>query len=461
MTLAGLAGGLLHLFLVGPTYAATAQILVSPVPEQPGLEGTSVLVSSSDMARTLQTAVGLIDTRAAAARTGQRLGGSWRPDSVDKHTRVELTGQSNIIAVEGTGTNAREAAALANTFARSALDARNDEVKKLAATRLGYLRLSLRTTPDPSADMQSEASALSMMEQKGDPSLTLAQEAQIPPRSTGLPPAASVGVATALGLVLGLALAFLRSLRDPRIVDRREIAELPWPTLAALSTRGLAPPHDGMDGRQFRVVSTLLSQVPHGLGAILVTNATAGDGRSFVAHGLAKAEVDAGNSVLLLGCDHSIASDHWEPEPLVRDPSLAVAVGAGVVGRGVAPAWLALHGPNGKLAEVPEVSPGTMAQNSCLNVPRRELPMVMQEARRKATRVIVDTGPLAEAELALAVVPHVDQVVVVLHQGHTRRDDVQTLRELLSGMGQHAVGVIVLTDEAPRSGSDRYPDASS
>ena len=106
-------------------YEADAEILITPLGiDDRAFLGVQVLRAGGDPGRTVQTAAALVDSEAAAERTAEQLGPPWTTERVRDRTDVDARGGSTLLVVTGRAEKAAEAAELATTFARSALEER-------------------------------------------------------------------------------------------------------------------------------------------------------------------------------------------------------------------------------------------------------------------------------------------------------------------------------------------------
>jgi non-specific protein-tyrosine kinase len=71
----------------------------------------------------------------------------------------------------------------------------------------------------------------------------------------------------------------------------------------------------------------------------------------------------------------------------------------------------------------------------------------VDELHRSADVVILDSPPLTEVAEALELAAAVDSVIVAVRLGHTRRDQLADLREMLVRRGVSPVGLVVTTRE--------------
>ncbi|MBL7262308.1 hypothetical protein [Paractinoplanes lichenicola] len=198
-----------YVYLVPPKFEASAHILVAPIPTNADLPGLGLVNESLEPARSLQTAVALLDTPTAAAATAARLGAPWTPESVERSVSLEPLGQSYVVEVKAEADTPSTAARLATTFMESALATRNAEIKKRAATLLALrsgLPAGMTSKPNPATTARLE-----LIVRTGDPTLSTAQSASPPRSPAGLPAPAKIGLSVVLGLGLAIAIAWART----------------------------------------------------------------------------------------------------------------------------------------------------------------------------------------------------------------------------------------------------------
>jgi capsular exopolysaccharide synthesis family protein len=288
-------------------------------------------------------------------------------------------------------------------------------------------------------------------------------------------------IAAMMGLLLGIALAFVIDRVDTRIRTRRGaeqafglpvISEVPKmrrrdrsaraivtltspASVAAEAYRALrlglqlmprwvlsAGPEeeDGTRGRR---------EVKGSARVILVTSAGAGEGKSTTVANLAASFAEGGKVVLVLDCDF-------------RNPQMHNYLKA-VDGDGVA-SYLTQEGARGTLQglAVPTATPGvwlvpagrssgqgvgTLAPDSSL----------LEDARALADIVLVDAGPLLAVSEGATLAPKVDAVVVVGRTGTTTGDAARRATELLARLQAHVLGVVLVgMPRAELGGGYRY-----
>src|SRR5690349_256445 len=132
--------GVLWLALRSPGYEAGAEILVAPVPaEEEAFVGIDVVHESGDATRTVQTAVSLLHSPAAAAGAATALGPPWTSRKVERTVRVEPQGESSVVVVTARARSGAEAVRVANAYAAAALSARDREVSRQIRARIAAL----------------------------------------------------------------------------------------------------------------------------------------------------------------------------------------------------------------------------------------------------------------------------------------------------------------------------------
>jgi Mrp family chromosome partitioning ATPase len=443
----------------GRTYQASASVLVSPIPQADtsytAFVGLGVILDTGDPARTLQTALALINTDQSAAATAQAMGPGWTPQRVQKAVTVTPLGQSNVLAITASGSSASEAANLANAYANSATALRGSIVQhnisqQLAGleARAGALRPGAPGTLPQLADLSTRIAELRTAKAHGgDPTLSFSQSAVAPTSPAGT----SRVLILLLSLIGGFALAsvaalglefFSRPVRDAEELS----AVFPLPVLATIPRirhRGdeplspwlLSPP-------VFEQVRMLRVQLELGSSGdssvIMVTSASSGDGKTTLAAALAAAFSESGRDVILMDLD-------------LRKPSLARVLSLETPRNAVTPL---------PVPSLPRVKLLTLPVASSLDDLMDRLPAILAEARRAVRFVIVDTAPVGEVSETLRIAAMCDSVVFAARLRHTDRRRLATARDLLSRAGSVPAGLVVVggPGEASDGGYYSYAD---
>jgi Mrp family chromosome partitioning ATPase len=436
-----------------PTYQASAQLLVSPLPaDDQAFVGLPVLRDYGDPTRTVQTAANLITSPPAAQSTAEVLGDGWTRTRVLDSIDVEPQGESNILSVTGHAPSGPAAARLANTYARQVLDVRQAELRRQTEPMLSELtaRLEAIGDSDPVArqELQAQLASVENVRNGSDPTLSLSQTAEVPTAPSGASPAIILALALLAGLALGAGTAVLMELLDRRVRDEDEaLAIFPLPVLARIPVlrRTLQRARAGepwvLPPAVREACRTLLLQLnpgrPGAGQAVMVTSASTGDGKTSSAINIAASLAASGSRVILLDLD-------------LRKPDVARR--------------LSVHQP----AALPDLLRGGAHLNDLLQTPAslptvsvlatsfregdgvlleplyRRLPEVVEEARTLADYVVIDTPPLGEISDALRLLPSVDDVVLVVRPGNTDRVGLATTADLLARSQASPTGFLVI-----------------
>lgn len=461
-TLAAIAGAVVWLAVRSPNYEATAQLLVTPLPvDDQTLLGLQVLrESSGDPTRTIETAATLVESVEAGSRTARALGPDWTFRRVLEEVNVTPQGQSNILAVTATADTARLAARLANEFARSALAARRESLQRQAAAQLPRLRArqqTLRRDSPEAATVAARLDGLDSIRNGGDPTLSLSQQARPPDDPTGVPSPLVILLAAVAGLSLGSGGALLRELLERRIRDEDEaVALYPLPVLARIPVlkrrqlRATTGPQWVMPQPIREAFRTLLAQLGQHNGGrvVMVTSASTGDGKTTSAINLVAAIAATGDRVTLLDFD-------------LRKPDVGRALSlqepmslTNLLGADTSLSDMLVSAPS--LPSMSVLATTTARGDAALiEAVNRRLPELVEEAKRSADWVVVDTAPLGEVSDALRLAQSVDDILVVTRPGHTNRASFEVMRELLERTaGGEPTGLLVIA--GPEAMSSPY-----
>ena len=442
VVLATVLGSIAFLQVRSSDYTATADLLVEPLPQDDEtFLGLPLIRDTGDPTRTVQTAASLVESAAPESRQ-------------DATVEVNPKGESNILSVEATAGDADTAARVANDYAQGAIDERNEQLSELAQPLIRQLEARIGATPEADqvtlAALTSRLDQIRLVAESGDPTVVLSKEATPPDAPEGAPTALVVLLALFAGLGLGAGVAVLLELMDRRVRNEEELMDfLPVPVLARvplISRRALRGPPGSVwymppEIREpYRTLVVQLEQSRRSLGAILVTSATKGDGKTTSAVNLAVALGAAGKRVILLDLD-------------LRNPRVAAE----------------LRIPNSRrLSELVD-PPGDLGRMLTRPTDLRTLsvlalrfeaedamltdaltlrmPEFIEQARGMADHVIIDTPPLGEVSDALTLVHRVDEVLAVMRPGNTNRGHLQVLTELLNRSGKLPFGCIILSDQ--------------
>lgn len=196
-TLVALLGAATYLSLRSSSYEANANVLVAPLAsEDPNFQGLPVIRESSDGARPVQTGAGLLSGPNVARLTAKNLGAAWSPEAVEADVVVEPRGESNIVAIIATTDSATGAARLANAYTKAALGLRGRALAPYLVREISVLE------GEPKSAEQIKQ--LRAAQRGGDPTLSVASDAQIPNGSADPSSKLVLLVAFVVGVLVGL-----------------------------------------------------------------------------------------------------------------------------------------------------------------------------------------------------------------------------------------------------------------
>lgn len=290
---------------------------------------------------------------------------------------------------------------------------------------------------------------------------------QIQPR-----PARNGMLGVFLGLVLGLALAFLFEALDSRLRSAEEIRErlglpllgrLPRPgrTLRAKNQLAMIAASDGTDAEAFRMLRTQLELARFEAGAktVMVTSAVPGEGKSTTVSNLALAIARGGTRVILVDLDlynPAVARLFRLEGPGVTD----VALGRCALDDALV-SFPIFGQPGGAKAGSNGNGGGAVTRRGFLEVlpcgPRPPEPGdfmntqmlhdLLGELASRADVVLIDASPMLLADAALTLSTNVDGVLVVSRLNVARRRMLTDLARVLDRTPAAKLGVVVTDDD--------------
>jgi Mrp family chromosome partitioning ATPase/capsular polysaccharide biosynthesis protein len=461
----------LYLAAADPVYEAEADLLVSPIPRDAELlVGLGLIQESSDPTRDVETVSRLMETTAVARRAKQILGTERTPRGLLNATSAEPVAQSNIVAVTAEGSTAREAQQLANAFARAIVDTRSARLSRQVEQRLERLTAAQEAQPDPEStaaeSLALQINALESLRGGPDPTIRVANFAELPTAQVSPRPLLSIGASIIAGLVLGLVAAFALDTLDPRLRREEQLRRLTrLPILARIPNErhGKEPlrPERLSPGtiEAYRTLRATLSASrgdDTGSRSILVTGAAASEGKTTTAINLATSLAFAGHRVILIEAD--LRRPSIGPVLLGTEPAydiMDVVLGRVPLEEALEPS----EGPGLEvlLAKTPNVAGTAVADGLFLPTAGA----LLDEAKRLARYVIIDSPPLTEVIDGLALAERADDVLLVTRLGRSHISKIVQLGELLARHGIEPIGFAVVGVPASEVTSGYYATGPS
>jgi polysaccharide biosynthesis transport protein len=414
------------------TYEATAEILVTPAPDDGGPDRSLPLLrESGDRTRIVQTAATLVDSEGAARRTADELGAGWTPERVAGAVTVEPVGQTDVLAVTAQADDPELATSVANTFAESALGARADMLRPRLDAFLRQVQRELEAQDDPSSavalELTQRLSELRAVAAAGDPTLSLTRLATTGEGPVGTPSWIIVAAALIAGLAVGVGAALVIDLVAPgRIADPAQVSAMTEaPVLARVPvprSAGGVPP--AAVASAYRTVELQLPADAAGRRVVLVVSPS-GEGAAACVADFGIALAQAGRDVLVVDLDGPGGS-------LAARFGDSTAPG-GAQANGDAPPPL----PRLRLLPVHAVRAGG-------GDPREPTDLLAAVSDRHDC-VLVHAPALTESAEALRVAAVVQAVVLVVRLRRTSQTDLDLALRQLYSVDRVPAGVIVVS----------------
>jgi tyrosine-protein kinase len=486
-----------------PLFSASAEVLLSRTPVVNEITGGTDQTFSQQPDRVVKTEAAVAAVPAVAQRV-------LRAADVSDMTVRQFLAQSSataktdadllVLTVRAGG--AERAALLATEYARQFSEYRKElDTAALRRARVGLeeqiaaIRGSKNVDQSLLTDLQAKAQQLGTAEAlaTGNTSVirvpTVDDATKIRPR-----PVRDAVLAGAIGLLLGIVVAFLRDAVDTRIRSADEIVDrLGVPLLARIPDPPrplqmsdrlvmLADPN-GREAEAFRMLRTNLDfvNVERGARTVMVTSSSQREGKSTSVANLALALARAGKSVILVDLDlrrpylhqffdldsepgvtnvvleqasvEDVLSKVWASEAPVATPESPAPASGSRGGRTRQAARGESNGraPAGSVLEV--IPSGTLPPNPGEFVATRGLETLLDRLRERADFVLIDAPPMIGVGDAMTISAKVDGIVLITRMNRLRRPLLFELHRLLETSPAALLGFIVT---GARDDDDHY-----
>ena len=460
-------------------YQGVAQVLVTQQNTGITMLGTPQPQVSSQPEGDVQTQIEVIQSPRIVEQVIETLGLNTTVDSLLKRVAVSAdTGTSlitRVIQIRVTDASAAGAARIANSFAeeyvawsresqQASIKAAADDVQlRLAQTQEQMVALeATASAPGASiadkvklqaagslyATLADKLEQLRIAEQLATGTGSVLSSAAVDPVPVSPNPSRDAALGLAIGLLVGLGVAFQVEHLDTRIGSADEAGAIYGaPVLASIPTEKvdkgeplrltLRERPGSPAAEAYRMLRNNLDfiNIDKDIKTILVTSAVPSEGKSTVAANLATVLSQAGRTVMLVDCDFRRPSTRQFFE-------LDHTVGLSDVLAGTGDLWAAAQRPEG-----PDglwvLTAGRMPPNPSEILASEAMNGLMANLRGSVDWVILDSAPALAAADAAAVARWVDGVLVVVRVGVSKRDAARTSCEQLRNVGARVLGLAV------------------
>jgi Mrp family chromosome partitioning ATPase len=393
-----------------------------------------------------------------------------------KHVSVAVTplSQADLVNVGVSAPNAALSARAANRFVALAIAQRTRVFQQALSEKIRQIRSEMlaipaadRATSPVYATLAGNLGVLKTFAGAPDPTVVKLTPATVPAGPSWPRPKTTLAVALVVGLLLGVAAAIALEVLNPRFTREEELTQAHrLPVLARmprLPSRAVEsyflgqaplPPEAWKAYRTLRaVLSTAGGDGDRLPRSIVVTSAGSGDGKTLTAVNLAIALSSAGLSVTLVDADL--------PRPMVGRIFNIVGHRDGVVHLLNNPDSTRTGTVDAPLHARLKLLLASEEQMHELHLfETRRIKRMLDRLAADSDVVIVDTPPMPEVAEAVALADASEAVVLCVRIGHTRRDKLAELRELLGRRGVVPLGFFVTARRGARPtkhGYEGYP----
>jgi len=361
--------------------------------------------------------------------------------------------QADIIAIQASAPQPRLASAAANHLARFIVAKRNSEFERWLEKRIQDIKGQMKLVPKQSDQHATLAGTVAQLQTTlgtSDPTVSFITPASAPTAASWPRPKLTLAVALLVGLLLGIAAAVTLEVMSPRFTREEDLTRahrLPVlarvPRLPARAVQGYFLGQTPLPREAWKAYRTLRAVLSNAGGegdrfpaSIAVTSAGPGDGKTLTAVNLAIALSSAGLNVTLVDADL--------PRPMVGTVFNIVGHRTGVVhllNNPESPQTGAVDAPLHSRLKLLLASEEQMHELHLFDTQR--VKRLLDRLARDSDVVVIDMPPLPEVAEAVAFADASEAVVVCVRIGHTRRDKLAELRDLLARRGVVPLGFFV------------------
>jgi len=469
LALLGLAASLALSLTQPKQYSATAQILVQSATGPTSLSTAPQQVTPTEV----QTMLQLVTSASVLNAVRRQLGGA-------PAVQASEVAQTDVINITAIAAGPATAARIANVYARQFVTSQQSVAVKNATNAETELRAQIHSTAQEIKTLRgtrnsaSELTAmvnqeavlrvqLSQVEVSGaaaTEALALVTPAEPPAAPSSPKPTQDALLGLVAGLILGLAVAFLRDSLDDAVTSKEAaeslvnapvLAAVPMVTSWRKRDRPLVvtlarPASPAAEAYRSLRTSLQFARQEHELRTILVTSPAAAEGKTSTLANLGAVFAQAGQNVLMVSCD-------------LRKPRLGqffgIDEGAGlttaILGEdtlenliqptpGTDNLWLLPSGPTPP--NPAELLNGARAQE------------IFARLRDTFDLVLIDSPPVLPVTDAVVLSKDVDATLLIVAAYRTSSGDLQRATEKLAQVDARVVGVVL--NEATKLGSGYY-----
>ncbi len=437
-----------------PRYDASADLQIQPMAAYgtDALQGLDVFRQPTDGSSAAVTAARLFASPQYSRPFRERFGKSAGSVAI----AVTPLSQADLVSIGASGPQAATAARAANEYAATIIAQRKAQFESELQQRIAQVAAQMRAIPTHDratnpvyATLAGQLGTLRGWLGQPDPTVLLLAPATAPLAPAWPRTRLTLFVSIVIGLLLGLAAAVALELVNPRVTREDELEQTHrLPILARVPRMSSHTVDEYLRGRMplpadvwrgYRTLRAVLANAGIEGGfprSILVTSASPGDGKTLTAVNVALALAAADLRVTLVDADFY--------RPMIgtifnvtarRDGFVRLLENPDAARNGAVPA--PTH-PRLKLLLASREQVHRLQLFST-----RRVEQVLDRLGQESDVVVIDSPPLPEVAETLGLAEAVEAVVVCVRIGHTRRDRLGDLRDLLARRGVTPLGFFV------------------
>ena len=431
--------------------------------QDPGLQAPAVIGGGGNVDFFPQNVSGAGAARATRADVladaSKALGGNPTAGELKSNTSVSVNVNNNLVTILVSADTAQQAARDANQLAVSVKKLTRDDARN-------YYKDRAAAIPDSPAAKTLRARLLALAA-VAEP-VTIVKPAQVPGSPASPKPLRDTIIALFLGLLLGIAIAFLRETLDRRVTDGHEVQKrLGLPLVGyvrkdSLGMVGMSQNGSGIasesDLEAFRILRKNVDFLGRDveLQVVAVTSPLPEEGKSTVASWYAYASALVGKRTILVECDFRrpvIASRlGFDSEPGLSEYLAGEAEPKDV---------LRTVDVQGRGAEnLPVIPAGSTVLQPTEMLASKRFGDFLAQLRKVYDLVVIDCAPLLPVGDTLEVLPQVDGTLLCVRLGQTTFDQAAAAKQVMEHLPEKPTGLVV-TGLTKGSDDDYYGYYSS
>lgn len=399
-------------------------------------------------------------TRADVLSDASRaLGGDPTADELRSDASATVNTANNLVTVTVSADGAEKAAREANQLAAAVKKVTRDDARDFYEKKAS----SFPSGP-AAAQLRARLRALAVVAEP----VTIVKPAEAPGSPASPKPLRDTAIALFLGLMLGIAIAFLRENLDRRATDGHEVQKrLGLPLVGyvrkdSLGMVGMSKNGSGLvsesDLEAFRILRKNVDFLGRGeeLKVVAVTSPLPEEGKSTVASWYAYASALVGKRTILVECDFR-RPVNASRLGLDSEPGLSEYLAGEATPKEV----LRTIDVQGRGAEnLPLIPAGSTILQPTEMLASTRFREFLDQLRKVYDLVVIDCAPLLPVGDTLEVLPLVDKVLLCVRLGQTTLDQAAAAKQVMEHLPEKPTG-LVITGLTRGSDDDYYGYYSS